>query len=115
MESKWNGAATGALFLIAGAAVGAGVALLFAPQSGRKTRKDIIRYSRRARRRAEDLAADLSRNISGMVESIGESTQEIIGRGKDLADDRKKALLSVMEEGVAKLAEQRAKLARRIA
>ncbi|MEK7307738.1 MAG: YtxH domain-containing protein, partial [Nitrospirota bacterium] len=35
-------------FLIGGI-VGAGLALIFAPQSGKKTRKDISRFTRRVR------------------------------------------------------------------
>ncbi len=115
MKPKRNDAVTAAIFLVSGAAIGAGIALLLAPASGEKTRKEIVDSSRKIRRRAEDLAADLTRNVSGMVDRIGESTEEILERGKDLAEDRKKALLSVIEGGVAKLEEERKKLARLIA
>ncbi|HEU5360924.1 MAG TPA: YtxH domain-containing protein [Candidatus Deferrimicrobiaceae bacterium] len=115
MKPKRNDAVTAAILLFSGAAIGAGIALLFAPASGEKTRKEIADYSRKTRRRAEDLADDLSRSVSGMVDRIGESTQEILERGKDFAEDRKKALLSVIDGGVAKLAEEREKLARLIA
>lgn len=115
MDGKWNRATAGALLVLAGAAVGATVALLFAPQSGAKTRRDIARHAKKARGKVEDLAGDLSETISGMVESIGESTRSIVEKGKDLAEDKKKAILTVVDEGIAKLEEQRAKLARRVA
>ena len=42
MEDKEKKAVAAALLILAGGIVGAGVALLLAPQSGQRTRKDII-------------------------------------------------------------------------
>lgn len=115
MKTERKNAMTGAILLVSGAAIGAGIALLLAPTSGEKTRKEIADYSRKTRRRAEDLASDLSRSVSGMVDRIGESTQEILEKGRGLTEDRRKALLSVIDGGVARLEEERKKLARLIA
>jgi len=41
MAENNNSAMVGALMLVAGGIIGAGVALLFAPQSGKRTRKEI--------------------------------------------------------------------------
>ena len=46
MKPKRNDAVTAAILLFSGAAIGAGIALLFAPASGEKTRKEIADYSR---------------------------------------------------------------------
>lgn len=46
-------------WLLVGAVVGAGLALLFAPSSGSSLRKDLRRGFRRARRLAEDAVDDL--------------------------------------------------------
>lgn len=102
----------GALMLIAGGVIGAGVALLFAPQSGKATRKDISRYARKARRRAEDVVDDFSDTISRMVETVGEKSADILDRGTDLAHDVKKEILKTIEDGQEKLEKQRARLAR---
>lgn len=51
------------LFLL-GVAVGAGLALLFAPQSGVRTRADLRRATRRARRKVSDLA-DAAKDAAG--------------------------------------------------
>lgn len=47
MEDRDKKIAAAALLVFAGGVIGAGLALLFAPQSGTKTRKDILRYSKK--------------------------------------------------------------------
>ncbi|HZV80733.1 MAG TPA: YtxH domain-containing protein [Geobacteraceae bacterium] len=107
-------AMVGGILLVAGGLVGAGVALLYAPQSGRQTRRDISRYSRKVRRQAEDMVDDFAGNVHGMVESIGERAEDILDKGKDLAHEAKLDLLKVIEEGQAKLEKQKTRLAKLI-
>ncbi len=114
MEENNNSKMAGAMMLIAGGIIGAGIALLFAPQSGKATRRDISRCARRARRRAEDIVEDFSDNVSKMVESAGETAEDILEKGKDLAIDAKKDLLRAFEKGQEKFEKQRARLARLI-
>jgi gas vesicle protein len=114
MENKDNSALVGALMLVAGGIIGAGVALLFAPQSGKKTRRDISRYSRKVRRQAEDAIEEFSGNVQGMVEAVGEKAEDILDKGKDLAYEAKKDLLRAIEEGQTKLEKQRSRLSKLI-
>lgn len=107
-------ATLGGILLVAGGLVGAGVALLYAPQSGRQTRRDIARYSRKVRRQAEDIVDEFAGNVQGMVESIGERAEDILDRGKDMAHDAKLDLLKVIDEGQAKLEKQKSRLAKLI-
>ena len=109
-----NNKVAGALMLIAGGIIGAGIALLFAPQSGKATRKDIVRCAGRAKRRAEDIVEDFSDNVSKMVEAAGETAEDILDRGKDLAYETKKDLLKAFEKGQEKLEKQRSRLAKLI-
>jgi gas vesicle protein len=102
----------GALLLIAGGIIGAGVALLFAPQSGKATRKDISRYARKAKRRAEEVVDDFSDSISKMVDAVGEKAADILDKGVDMAHDSKKEILKAIEDGQVKLEKQRSRLAR---
>jgi gas vesicle protein len=107
-------AMVGAMLLVAGGILGAGAALLFAPQSGKKTRRDISRYSRKLRRQAEHVVDDFAGTVHGMVETVGERAEEILDKGKDLADDAKKELLKILDEGQLKMEKQKARLAKLI-
>lgn len=112
MSENNNNAMVGALMLVAGGIIGAGVALLFAPKSGKQTRKDIVRYSRKVKRKAGDLVDDFSDTVSGLVDTVGEKATEIIAQGKDLAQDAKREVLQVVEEGQQNLERQKSRLAR---
>ena len=114
MEDKNNAAFVGALMLVAGGIIGAGVALLYAPQSGKKTRRDIVRYTGKVRRRAENAIDEFSGSVHDMVENVGEKAEEILDKGRDLAYDAKRELISVIEEGQQKLEKQKSRLAKLI-
>lgn len=111
-EERNNTVVVGALMLIAGGILGAGAALLFAPQSGKKTRRDLRKYVRRARNEAEELVEDFSDKVSDVVENLSDKTQEILDKGKEISTDVKKDLLKAFEEGKDRLEKERGRLAR---
>jgi gas vesicle protein len=115
MDENNNNAMVGALMLVAGGIIGAGVALLFAPQTGKRTRKDIVRLAKKTRYKAEDVVDNFTDTLSDMVEAVGEKASDILDQGKDLAYDAKKEVLRAIEDGQARLEKQRAKLAKLIA
>lgn len=102
----------GALMLIAGGIIGAGVALLYAPQSGKKTRQDIARYSRKAKRKAEDIVDDFTGSVSELTEAVAERASEILDKGKDVAQDARRELLKAIDEGQQKLEKQKSRLSK---
>lgn len=110
MADRDNSAMVGALMLVAGGIIGAGVALLFAPQSGQKTRKDITRYAKKVGRKAEGVVEDFADTVSDMVETVSEKAEDILEKGKDMAYEAKKELVKVIEDGQEKLEKQRVKL-----
>lgn len=110
MSDRDNGAVVGALMLVAGGIIGAGVALLFAPQSGRKTRKDITRYAKKARCKVEGVAEEFSESISNMVDTVEEKASELMEKGKDFAHDAKKDIMKAIEEGQEQLERQKKRL-----
>jgi gas vesicle protein len=109
-----NSAMVGALMLIAGGIIGAGAALLFAPQTGKKTRRDIVRYAKKAKHKAEDVVDDFADTISDMVDKVGEKAGDILDQGKDLAHDAKREMLKALEEGQSRLEKQKTRLAKLI-
>ena len=115
MEESDGKVLTGALLVVTGAILGAGVALLFAPQSGRETRKDIARYAKKARKKAGGAVGEFADSVSGMVDSIEEKAERLLDQGKDLAKDSKEAVLDAVEDGQERLARQRDRLAKLLA
>jgi gas vesicle protein len=64
------------LGIVLGAAVGAGVALLLAPQSGRKTRKLISRNAEHLRDRASDRWDELADEVRDRVDDALTSARQ---------------------------------------
>lgn len=114
MDDRNNNALVGALMLVAGGIIGAGAALLFAPQSGKRTRRDIVRYAKKAKRKAEGVVDDFSAQVSDMVETVGDKAEEILDKGSDMAYEAKKDLLKAIEKGQERLEKQRGRLAKLI-
>lgn len=112
-----NSAIVGALMLVAGGIIGAGVALMYAPQSGERTRKGIARFGKKARRKAQDaveVVEDFTDQVSDMAETVGDRATEILEKGKDMAYSAKKGLLKAIEEGEARLVKERSRLQKMI-
>ena len=62
--------------VIVGATVGAGVALLLAPQSGRSTRRRLMRQGRRVTRRGRNAWEDLADELRGAWERRREAARD---------------------------------------
>lgn len=112
MEDREKKVAVAALLIVAGGIIGAGMALLFAPQSGQRTRKDIARYAKKTKNRAGEAVDDLSVSISDLVDSIGDKTEDLLEKGKDVAGSARKDLIRLIEEGASRLEQFRTKLSR---
>jgi len=70
-------------WLVVGAVVGAGLALLFAPKAGKSLRGDIRRGARRARRLAEDAVDDLKESFGSNLRDRSESSGGEVYAGDD--------------------------------
>ena len=99
-----------ALAFLIGGAVGAGIALLYAPQSGRDTRKDIAKTARRVKKETVNLVEDAVDSINDFASDVKDRVSDIIDRGKDLSDDAKKEVLRNLEQGQKVIEKQRKKV-----
>lgn len=79
---------SGFKWFVLGAAIGAGLGILFAPQSGERTRRDLVRRGRRLRDTAADAVGDATdelqrrgRRIKDTVEEVAEEVTGAIRRG----------------------------------
>jgi gas vesicle protein len=71
-------------FLVTGAMVGAAVALLYAPQSGVRTTKDIKKFSRKTVARLDELQGNVRDQVSDWVKNINELVKDGVNCGKKL-------------------------------
>jgi|SRR5215467_15779954 len=94
MEAKMRFSKTEmAGFLIAGAALGAFVTLIFAPKSGAQTRRDIRRFSKKTVDQLDDLQHDVREQVSGGYEQV----LEVIDNVKEYVKDGKSGLQKLIK------------------
>jgi len=66
--------------LVLGAVIGAGVALLTAPETGRRTRRKLARVATDARGSASDRWEDLADDVKGRVDEAVQGARKRFGR-----------------------------------
>jgi gas vesicle protein len=88
--SEGHGGNTGSVLFsfLLGGLVGAGIAFLLAPQSGRETRRRITEFADDMRDRAEDYAHQARESVDGTVR-----------KGKDYVIEKKSTISSAIEAG----------------
>lgn len=94
-------------FLV-GLAVGAGVALLFAPRSGRATRRDIKRRAMRAKQAAEEA-------VQGATDAVVDKFHEGVDTVRNAIDIKTQQAKRAVVAGRAAAADARTELEERIA
>ena len=112
MDERNDGVVMGAMLVLVGAILGAGAALLFAPQSGSKTRRDISRYARKTGKMVEGVAGEVVGSVAGMADAVEEKAEEYLEKGKDLSRESLEAVLTALNEGQERLGRQRDRLAK---
>jgi gas vesicle protein len=112
MDERNDGVMVGAMLVLVGAILGAGAALLFAPQSGSKTRRDISRYARKTGKMVEGVAGEVVGSVAGMADAVEEKAEEYLEKGKDLSKESLEAVLTALNEGQERLGRQRDRLAK---
>ena len=101
-------------FLV-GVALGAGVALLLAPQSGEETRREIARRARRAQDAAQDFVEDVTGTVADKFQEVRATVEERIEATLDAVDDKKRRVSNAFHAGRAAAREARGELEQRIA
>ena len=93
MSEERSSATTAIIAFAGGALVGAGLALLFAPQSGRKTRAQISDLAEDAVDKAQDLGLDAMQTFE-KARSRGEKW---VGQAKEYVDEKKNQVASMLD------------------
>ena len=99
-------------FLVGGV-LGASIALLYAPQSGDLTRREMREKAERTIIKAHRLEEDFKYSLSNLIGNLKLKVNQLIEEGKDLAEDKKREILAALEAGSEALDKERSKLERR--
>lgn len=94
MTPTYRDTMKGAFLLVGGSIVGAGLGLLFAPKTGRKTRRDITRFANRVGSRTNRAVAGFAGDVSGFADSVGKKAACILRSGRKMTLEAKKGLLT---------------------
>ncbi|MBI2821270.1 MAG: YtxH domain-containing protein [Acidobacteria bacterium] len=87
------------ILVMGGAIVGAGLTLLFAPDSGRKTRKNLQRMGKRALNRADEFQSQLREQVDELVEDLVETGSQGLEKGRSLAGKIRGEVVDALEGG----------------
>jgi gas vesicle protein len=96
--------ADAAIAFVAGTLLGAGVALLFAPQSGRQTRRDIRQFAEKTGNKVEAAQLELRHSIENIIGDVSEKLQEGLDSGMDWTDSKIANLQGTLEAARKSLA-----------
>jgi gas vesicle protein len=101
MGNEESGRSTGSIILafFIGGLVGAGVALLLAPQPGKETRQKIKERAEEAKEKATQYAEEVKSKVTSTVE-----------KGKGLAEEKKSLITTAVEAGKEAYAKEKEKL-----
>ncbi len=110
MKGNGKSTAAGALILMAGGLIGVGMALLYAPQTGKKTRRQLMRYADRTKNEAGTMLREITEGINESVEDLTEWTSDLMGKGSEATEDWKKYLVEAIERSEKNLDKQKQKL-----
>src|SRR5215218_8700533 len=86
-------------YFVLGATVGAVVALLFAPKSGRELREDLADATRKGVDRARETGSQLSTRAGEVYESASARAGELASGVRDAASRRGERLSAAVEAG----------------
>jgi len=80
------------VWFVAGASIGATLALLFAPQSGKDTRRYIGKQARKGREALADASEEMMEKGRDLYERGREMAEEVAGEATDLIDRGRRIL-----------------------
>jgi gas vesicle protein len=98
MEAR-NEKLNGVLLFVGGGLLGAGLALLLAPQSGKKTRRDIVHLGKMAKKKSEQIQLEMRHAMDNLVDDISEKMQEGMDRGREWTDKTTQGVLQALNSG----------------
>jgi gas vesicle protein len=100
---------------VLGIAIGAGLALLFAPRTGEETRRDLQRRARKVGDQAQDFVAEVSDSVTQRFNEARTSVEERIDSAKQAVEIKRRQVTNAVGAGRAAAQQARVELEQRIA
>lgn len=98
-----------------GIAIGAGVALLFAPESGNETRRRLRRSARRVRRVAQERAEEIADTVTDRYQHARQTVEDKLDAARSAIELKRRQAERAIEAGREAAQQARDDLERRIA
>lgn len=109
-----DGGGSGINTFLLGAAIGAGLALLFAPRSGAETRADIRRRAGSARDTAKRVATGVSESVTDTFQDARRKVEEQIDTARQAIETKKEQMRRAVDAGRAAADDARVDLEQRL-
>jgi len=100
---------------VIGLAIGAGLALLFAPRTGEETRRDLQRRARRMGDQAQGFVSEVTESVSNTLHSAKDRVESSIDSTRTAVDLKRRQVSNAVDAGRAAAAQARVELEQRIA
>lgn len=102
------------LALVTGAAIGAGLGLLYAPESGDKTRKKIAKNAKEAKKKLEQQINETSEHLSASAKQAKKSFDSKLEDTLKTASSKADDILVTMERKLEELRKKNAKASQEV-
>lgn len=87
------------LGMLIGSAVGAAVALLYAPQGGSDTRELIRHKADEAKEKVTGVATNVKQTVTEKADHLRATTHELVDKGRDFVETKKSQIAAAVDEG----------------
>jgi gas vesicle protein len=100
---------------VAGLAIGAALALLFAPKTGEETRRDLSRRAKRVGDQAQDFVSEVTDSVAERLQDARATVSERIDSAREAMDLKRRQVTNAVGAGRAAAQQARVELEQRIA
>ncbi len=98
--------------ILAGGILGAGLALLFAPQSGKRTRRDLRHFGKMVLNKSEAIGMDLRNSVEHVMDGLADKVHDGLAGSREWTGKAGRGVQSAMASGKSYLQEGIQKLRR---
>jgi len=100
---------------VAGLAAGAMLALLFAPNTGVETRRELKQRARRVGRQAQDLVSEVTESVGQTLQDARQTVETRIGHARNAVELKRRQVTNAVDAGRMAAQQARVELEQRIA